>query len=936
MDLNSEQTKAVNHEDGPLLIIAGAGTGKTKVITSRILRLIKSGKAKPQEILALTFTDKAANEMLGRVDSGMETGYYELCIKTFHSFSEQILRESGLEIGIDPQYKISDKFGQFVLFKKHLFDFELDYYRPLGNPTSFLDKLLTYFSRLKDELIKPDDYLAYAKNIVESCIKREEEYEGELEDAEKTLEIAKAYKKYQETLMANGMLDFGDLNFYANELFDKRKSVLTKYQNLFKYILIDEFQDTNYAQFQLILKLAGKHKNICVVGDDDQSIYKWRGASLSNILQFEDFFPDAKKVILTKNFRSTQNILDASYSLIQNNNPDRLEVKANINKKLTGAKDGNLPVELNHFPDFLQESSFVAEKIKELHEKNGINFKDIAILVRSNRLAYPFIEDLKFLQIPYQVKNPKGLFALEEIKDLIAVLKFISNPYDNVAILRILRLEIFDVKNLEILNLLNKAKNDSIFSLLNDDSKVCVLLKDLIEFSKNRSAGASINEFLQKSKLLNYLIEKGKYEELDNINEFAKQVAKFEKENKEKSAGDFINYLNLLEEAEMPLGETSAADLDSVQILTAHGAKGLEFECVFVVNAVNERFPARKHGGAFEIPENLTKEIYPEGDFRIQEERRLFYVAMTRAKKYLFITYSDQYEGNKKWRISPFVKEVLESGKVKIVEHKSSDNALKRLKEFKEPVKPLFDLPKFNDRRLSYSQFDTFKTCPLKYNYRHLMNIPVAPFHAANFGTSVHSTLNEFYKILKGGGQVNLDTMVRLYEKNWISYGYDSKEHEETRKEQGLQMLKNFYEANSKPMFVIPDALEQPFNLKVGEFFIIGRIDRIDKLSDGTFEVIDYKTGRLKDSTDITKDFQLSLYALACRDILEIKVSKLSLYYLEDGQKISTSRKDSDLNALPQKISEKIQNISSSDFTPTPGIHCKFCDFRLICPASYF
>ena len=183
MDLNSEQTKAVNHEDGPLLIIAGAGTGKTKVITSRILRLIKSGKAKPQEILALTFTDKAANEMLGRVDSGMETGYYELCIKTFHSFSEQILRESGLEIGIDPQYKISDKFGQFVLFKKHLFDFELDYYRPLGNPTSFLDKLLTYFSRLKDELIKPDDYLAYAKNIVESCIKREEEYEGELEDA---------------------------------------------------------------------------------------------------------------------------------------------------------------------------------------------------------------------------------------------------------------------------------------------------------------------------------------------------------------------------------------------------------------------------------------------------------------------------------------------------------------------------------------------------------------------------------------------------------------------------------------------------------------------------------------------------------------------------------------------------------------------------------
>ncbi len=943
MELNTEQKKAACHDSGPLLIIAGAGTGKTRVITSRILQLIKSGKAKSSEILALTFTEKAANEMVERIDEEMPLSYDELCVKTFHAFSDQILREAGLEIGIDPGYKILSQVEQWFFFKKNLFEFELDYYRPLGNPNRFIYSILAHFSKLKDELIKPEEYISYAEKLTDVP-------DLDPEEVKKTQEISKAYKKYQELLLANNYLDFGDLSFYANGLFEKRKSCLKKYQDRFKHILVDEFQDTNYAQFQLILKLACIHKNICVVGDDDQSIYKWRGASLSNILQFEKHFPESERVVLLENYRSNQGILDAAYGLIQNNNPDRLEVKVGINKKLVAKASQNnadAAVQVHHFPDFIQESSFVAEQIKTLHDKEGMDFSEFAILVRANHLTHPFIDELKYLGVPYQVRNPKGLFSLGEIKDLLAVIKVIANPHDDIALLRVLKMGVFGLPMSEILRLLNNAKHEHLFDLLKPDTqalpgiedakeKIYEIFSHLIEFSKDQSVGLVINEFLHKSSLLEWLIDNEKFEELENINEFAKQVTKFEKNNEDKSARDFVNYLNLLEEANASFEGENFADRDSVQILTAHGAKGLEFEYVFVVNAVSQRFPGSKRSEPFEIPEELTREIYPEGDFHLQEERRLFYVAMTRAKKKLFITYSDQYEGNKKWKVSPFVNEVLGDGPaqrgVEQIHHAATPNALEKLKEFKSPHKSIFDLPPFKSTKVSYSQFDTFKICPLKYNYRYLMKVPVLESHAANFGSSVHKTLNEFYKILKDGRDVNLDLLKELYGKNWIPYGYESKEHEAARKEKGWEVLKIFYEKNSQP-WVIPAYLEQPFNLKVEKYWINGRIDRIDKLADGTFEVIDYKTGAMHDNINLNKDLQLSIYAMACRDILKIKVSKLSLYFLEDNQKIATGRTEEQLSGVEKEILDLIKEMENSKFSATPGFYCQFCDFRLICPA---
>lgn len=919
MELNSEQKKTVEHDKGPLLIVAGAGTGKTRAITERIIRLIETKKAKPGEILALTFTEKAANEMLERVDEKMPLGYEEICIKTFHAFSERILRESGLEIGIDPGFKILDQVEQWFFFKKNLYSFNLDYYRPLGNPNNFIYELLNHFGKLKDELISSEDYLNFSKKIGG-------------DDGKKVKEIATVYGEYQNLLIKNNYLDFADLTNFAIQLFEERPNVKQEYQNRYKYILVDEFQDTNYAQFKLILDLASGHRNIVAVGDDDQSIYKWRGASLSNILKFEEEFPEHKKVVLLENYRSSKNILDAAYTLIQNNNPDRLEVKTGLNKKLSCNVEGAEPVEIHHFPTFLEESAFVAEKIKFLHE-SGAELSDIAVLVRNNNHANIFVTELKYLGIPYQVRNPKGLMSLSEIKDLIAVIKFLSNPTDDVAFLRILKMEVFGIPMVEILDILNGGKKNHLFKLAKDRlDEVYNLFTELIEFSKHNSAGIVITEFMAKSGYLKFLIDNEKYEEIDNINQFGQRVSKFERENENCTVLDFTAYLNLLNEANATLSYDNAPARDSVQILTAHGSKGLQFKYIFIVNCVKQRFPNNKKGEPFYIPEELTKEIFPEGDFHLQEERRLFYVAMTRAKEKLFLTYSDQYEGNKKWKVSPFVEEIEKSGVCMRTDHESSEDFIKKLQEFKKPNAPIFDLPPFKSKKLSYTQLDTFKTCPLKYSYRYVMKVPVPPAHSANFGTSVHNTLKDFYKLLMDGKKVDFDVMSELYEKNWISYGYESKEHEKIRYKKGLEMLRRYFASNSDP-WVVSEFLERPFTLKLGEYSLSGRIDRIDKLDDGTYEVIDYKTGRLKSNLNLKKDLQLSIYALACRDIYKIPVSRLSLYYLEDNEKVSTERSDEQLDALRDEISDLIDDMKKSDFAPTPGFLCKFCDFRLICPA---
>lgn len=936
--LNPEQKKAVTHDKGPLLIIAGAGTGKTHVITSRILYLLEEKQASYDSILALTFTEKATQEMIERIDSALPYSYEEIAIHTFHGLCDKILRENGLEIGLDTSYKILTQLDQWMFIKKHLFDFELDYYRPLGSPNKFISAIATHFSRLKDEDISPESYLAYAEKH---------------KDESRIPEIAKMYKKYQELLLEENALDFNDLHYLVLRLFEKRPAILKKYQDKFKYILVDEFQDTNFTQIKLVNMLAKGHKNITVVGDDDQSIYRWRGASMTNILHFEKDFPDYTQIVLKNNYRSTTNVLDAAYTLIQNNNPDRLEHTNKIDKKLIGQIGNGENVEVHNFDSFVYEAKFIGDKILNLVKDDNLALKDFAILVRTHKLAKPFIEELKSRDIPYQVRNQESLLSLHEIKDLVALLRFISNPYDNIALVRVLSYEMLAIPMRHIVEFLHEAKkeNNPLFKIVHESnnqqtlegidnaqksiSQIVELLDHLISFSKNNSVSQVITEFLNKSRYFHYLQENENAEneaKIINIAEFLQLVKNYESENSDNSVFAFLDYLKLLEEAGARLDSTlGQMGEDAVQILTVHAAKGLEFPVVFIPSAVMHRFPGINKSDPIEIPQELVTDDVPNKDTHRQEERRLFYVACTRAEKRLFMSYSEKYEGNKSWKPSLFIEEITkDDNNVSTFDHTGEDHS--DIEPVEEKVTDMLqkEAPKHNINKLSYSQLGTFETCPLKYQFRYLFSIPSPEAHAANFGSSVHNTLNEFYKNLINGNEVSIELLNELYEKSWIPRGYDNKAHENARKKKGFELLKEFYEKNSNP-WVIPFALERPFNLKIGPYTITGRIDRIDQLADGTYEIIDYKTGKLKKGTNLNKDLQLSLYALACRDVYKIPVSKLSLYFLEDNEKQSTQRTDEQLEEAVQEVIKRADTMQVSDFDATPGFPCSYCEYRLIC-----
>src|SRR3989338_5030115 len=412
-NLNPEQKKAVTHGEGPLLIVAGAGTGNTTVITQRVAWLINEGRARSDEILAVTFTDKAAGELEERVDRLLPMGYLDLWISTFHGFCQRILQDHGLDIGLPTDFKLFDQTAQWLMVRENFDKFNLDYYRPLGNPTKFIHALLKHFSRAKDEAIEPSAYLDYIENLrlnqdraeatggrawvrqpqvtnnkfqtnpkpqiqiyKKGCHEAMKQFnqEADLGEISRIEEVANAYHVYQKLLHGNDALDFGDLINYTLKLFKQRPKILDLFRNKFKYILVDEFQDTNWAQYELIKLLAASKNNLTVVGDDDQSIYKFRGASISNIMQFREDFPDLEVFSVTTNYRSYQKFLDLSYDFIQLNNPNRLEAQnldgRKISKKLKAARAGTGDFELLKFGDYIEEASGVVEKIIEIHGRD--------------------------------------------------------------------------------------------------------------------------------------------------------------------------------------------------------------------------------------------------------------------------------------------------------------------------------------------------------------------------------------------------------------------------------------------------------------------------------------------------------------------------------------------------------------------------------------
>lgn len=955
MKLTSEQLEATRHGNGPLLIIAGAGTGKTTVITERIKYLALEKNIPLSNILALTFTEKAALEMEERVDKVMPYGYTQAWISTFHSFCDRILRSEAIHIGLSSSFKIMSEPESIIFLKKNLFEFDLNYFRPLGNPNKFLEGLVSHFSRLKDEDISSEEYLAFSNKYQKSD-------NLDIEKG-KIKELANAYKVYETLKAKEAVLDFSDLIAYTLKLFRERKNILASYQKQFQYVLVDEFQDTNYSQNELAILISGQKQNINVVGDDDQAIYRWRGAAISNILQFKKHFPKTKTVVLTKNFRSTQEILDKSYKLIQNNNPDRLEVKEKIEKKLESIRNiKGEEVEFTFTDRVENEAEKVVEKINEILKSKKYDFKDFAVLVRANNHAEPFIRALERHKIPYQFLGPGQLFRQEEIKDLIAYLRVLYNFEDSVSLYRVLSMEHFDISPRDLAAIINFARRQSI-SLFEAAEKVDEIMvsgetKEKIKSIlgminrhlkrvRDDTAGQIVYYFLQDSKLIDKLaVYKTVQEERksQNIAKFFDRLKTYELEHRDASLPTIVEWIDL----SMQMGESpQAVAIDwtgnnAVNILTVHSSKGLEFPVVFLVNLVVGRFPSRERNEQVPLPDEIIKEILPIGDYHLQEERRLFYVGMTRARDYLFFSAANYYgEGKRERKVSPFVYETLDKSIDKTIQKVAASTMQLSFEEWKkvvespEPIKKKCPLPL---EFLSFSQIETFKYCPLHYKARYILRIPTPSSHVQNFGISIHATLRDLHQLIMRGEKPTENDILNLFERNWIKEGYSDKKHRDFNFEVGKKLLVNYLKSEmiqGKSVY-----LEFPFKFnleKDGRILkIAGKIDRVDVLPNGRIEIIDYKTGKDRNN-DLSENLQLTLYALAATILKEQNLGKkpedidLALYYLEGGEKKKTTRTQEQIEKAKEEIWQIADKISASDFVCIGSEYCKICEYQMLC-----
>ncbi|MDD4271988.1 MAG: UvrD-helicase domain-containing protein [Patescibacteria group bacterium] len=983
-NLNKEQLSAVLHKGGPLLIVAGAGTGKTTVITQRVAYLIEQGLAKSDEILALTFTEKAAAEMEDRIGSLLPIGYFDLWVSTFHSFAERILKEHGLTIGLPGDFKLLNEFEQWALIKKNLDKFELDYYRPLGNPTKFIRAMLKHFSRAKDEDISPRQYLEHADGLKQDLDAMLSGDKKVMEQETARLnEIANAYHVYQQLLLDNNFLDFGDLINYVLKLFRERPAILEKYRKQFKYILVDEFQDTNWAQYELIKLLAAPVNNLTVVGDDDQSIYRFRGASMSNILQFKKDFSKSREIVLVKNYRSTQNILDLSYEFIKQNNPNRLEWQLNqtqkankkLSKQLIAENKGAGAIEVLTSEDLAEEVKSVADKIIELKNKSqAVTWNDFAVLVRANLSANDFMAEFDRRRLPYIFGASRGLYSKPLIMDAIAYFKLLDNYHESIALYRILNLPMFNFTYEELVNFnhLAKKKAWSLYEVINNggvlkfsvelEKKIKPILALIAKHSalaREKPAREVFLAFMNDSGYLKYLARLGDQKNLEAINllnQFLSRIKAFESSSVDKSVKAFMEELNM----EMESGEEGglAPDLEAgpeaIKILTVHGAKGLEFKYVFIANLVDKRFPTIERKEQIELPDALVKEILPEGDTHLEEERRLFYVAMTRAKQGLYFSWAKDYGGARAKRPSRFL---LELGLVKKIAPliKGNKGGLKLIE--KEPLKiPLTPFVKGGiiPTHFSYSQLAAYSTCPYQYRFAHVLKIPTMGKEQFSFGKTLHATLQKLFILLnekKGLGQTNLFSdktplapldkggtvsfaeILKLYEESWVDDWFKDKSSKQKRKKQGQEILRVFYE-KYKDNWPTALFLEKGFNFRVVDgkdaYAIRGTVDRIDKFGEG-LKLIDYKTGKPKDKLTFEEKEQLLIYQLAIQELFKQEVKALAFYYLDNNSEVEFIGSDKDLEKIKAKIISTINQIKQGDFPPRPSQLCAYCDFKEIC-----
>lgn len=630
--LNEKQREAAAHDVGPILVIAGAGTGKTRVLTHRIANLIQTGKARPWEILSITFTNKAANEMKERIGQLIDYSIDRMWIGTFHSICVRILRSHIDRIGYDRNFVIYDTDDQKTLIKDCIKE------RNLDSKSYNANVIRSIISTQKNDRVSPDKFIS--ENYGNFNLRN----------------IGEVYALYENKLKKSNALDFDDLIVKALKLLETNEDILESYRERFKYILVDEYQDTNKVQYNLVKILGQKstgESNVFVVGDEDQSIYGWRGADINNILDFEKDFKGAKVVKLEKNYRSTNVILDAANGVIKNNNQRK-------GKNLyTDCCEGNL-IKLVETDNEKEEAFMVSALMRKEHKQNNISFSDMAVLYRTNAQSRALEEGLIREGIPYKIVGGLKFYGRREIKDIMSYLMLIQNQKDDISLLRIINVPKRKIgqKTIDTLSDYANSQNISLFEAAYDAENLDLTkaaaksIQDfvaMIEMLMIKKDVMSLSEFMEavyeetgyKKMLLEDVTVEGR-SRIENINEFLSAAKDFEERYEENSLEDFLSHTSLLADVD----KTDENSTDCVTLLTVHSAKGLEYDTVFITGMEERMFP-------------MIRNDDEEDD--MEEERRLFYVAVTRAKRMLYISYTNEriVFGHHEMRTrSRFIKEI--------------------------------------------------------------------------------------------------------------------------------------------------------------------------------------------------------------------------------------------------------------------------------------
>ena len=937
VELDGAQRRAVDHGEGPCLVLAGPGSGKTRVIVERFLRLIREGTP-AERLLVLTYTRKAATEMRDRVERAHGPFEGDPPLLNYHSFAQRVLRHWGWRLGISPAFRIADKAERWLVVDGILGELRpTTLYNPLRSH-DLVDAILDVIEKAKQELVSPEDYAGWAEARLAAAAAGAS-LERELLTRHR--ECAEVYRRLEATFMERAVLDHDDTILYAERLLREHADVREAVAGAIDHVMVDEYQDTNYAQARLVEVLAGERGNIMVVADDDQSIYKFRGASLANLDRFARIYPSHERIVLDRNYRSHQEIVEASRAIIGAAPPG-----SRIEKHLVADRGAGGQVEVWRAADERGEVVEVAAECRRLIDA-GADPAGIAWLFRRHDDMQAATRALQEAGVAYVVHGGRGFFQRREIKDLIGLLGAVHDPGDSQAVLRCLHLPSFAVSNAGRLAL-GQAARDRDLPLASvitgelpelgaDDLATARRLIDLLVDLHAQAARDDVRDIfyaaLEGSEFLGILDDAEPLARAQigaNLNKFGELLEGFADWSNDRSLALALRYLDILRSSHAA-DEIAAVEATTVGIglLTAHAAKGLEWPVVFLGRCTEERWPGM--GGfpaRLTLPDELVPEPAPEGEASRDEERRLFYVAATRARDRLVLVHARRYPHSfRDERPSPFLAAL--DGAVWV--------ARRAIEGSRPPTRRRLaaaaGLPTATIRA-SVSDLAAFKDCARRYAYRSVYRLPVPASPQRWYGTLVHTVLQALAALRQTGAEAGPDEAGRLWGEAWETSRGPKGAHAELRSLGESQLRR--YAASPGWRDAEPLMVEQPFTLEVSAGDVAGRFDRIDAGPGGVQVVIDYKTGPPREEESLRKDLQVRAYAVALAREQHRDEATVELHWLQTAE---VSRMTFDSVALGRfhfQVESTARELAEArrahDFPPKPSSwRCGHCEFRTVC-----